>query len=132
MLSCLSDGLGLEGESRFEKRHHDDEPSDTALNLIYSPAKPHRADAPNTTHTDTGTLTSLFCEKWGIMIEHPETKVWAFVEPKPGCALVNVADSLQAMSGGKLHSCRHCHTQPLDGFQRRYFVVSYLRPEKGE
>lgn len=132
VLSSLSDALKLEGPHRFEMRHCDDRPSDTALNLIYSPAKKRLADAPDTTHTDTGTLTSLFCDRWGIQIEHPETKSWAFVEPKAGCALVNVADSLQALSGDKLHSCRHRHTQPVDGFQPRYFLVAYLRPQKDE
>ena len=131
VLARLSDALHLQDASRFENFHREDEPSDTALNLIYSPAKPKRADAPDTTHTDTGTLTSLFCDDWGIMIEDPETKSWAFAEPRPGCALVNIADSLQRLSGDRLRSCRHCHTQPADGFRKRYFVVAYLRPEKG-
>ena len=130
LLASLSSALNLSGSSRFESHHGNDHPSDTALNLIYSPAKTRLADAPDTTHTDTGTLTSLFCDKWGIQIEHPETKQWSFVEPREGCALVNVADSLQRLSGGRLHSCRHRHTQPVDGFEPRYFVVSYLRPQK--
>lgn len=130
MLSCLSDALQLDEGSRFENCHCDDRPSDTALNLIYAPTKRKLADVGDTTHTDSGTLTLLFCDQWGIMLEHPQTKAWAFVEPKPGCALINVGDFLQSLSGNKLHSCRHSVSQPVDGFQRRYYVVSYLRPEK--
>jgi len=132
MLARLSDALKLDGASRFENTHRDDKPSETALNLISAPAKNKRADQPDTTHTDGGSLTILFCEEWGNMIEHPETKAWGFVEPKPGCALINVADALQALSGNKLHSCRHAVTQPVDGFLRRYYVVYYLRPEMAE
>ena len=130
MLSCLSDALELDDASRFERTHRDDQPSDTAFNLIYAPTKSKRADHPDTAHTDSGTLTTLFSDQWGIMLEHPETKAWAFVEPRPGCAVINVADFLQSLSGGKLHSCRHRITQPVDGFEKRYYVVSYLRPEK--
>lgn len=130
MLSCLSDALKLDNASRFENSHRDGRPSDTALNLFYAPTKRKRTDVVDTTHTDSGTLTLLFSDQWGIMMEHPETKAWAFIEPKPGCALINVADFLQSLSGNKLHSCRHCVTQPVDGFQRRYYVVSFLRPEK--
>lgn len=130
LLARLSDVLQLSGAQRFETRHRDDRPSDSALNLISAPTKKSRADVGDTTHTDSGTLTILFSDEWGIMIEHPETKVWAFAEPRPGCALVNVADFLQEMSGDRLHSCRHAVSQPVDGFQRRYYVVSYLRPDK--
>lgn len=129
MLSCLSDALGLDDATRFENNNLDDKPSDSALNIYYAPAKKDRHGV-DTTHTDGGTLTILFGDQWGSMIEDPESKAWAFIEPKPGCALVNVGDSLQKLSGNQLHSCRHRVTQPVDGFQRRYFVVYYLRPEK--
>jgi isopenicillin N synthase-like dioxygenase len=132
MLSCLSDALKLDDASRFENSHRDDRPSESALNLIYAPTKIKLSDVADTTHTDSGTLTLLFCDQWGIMMEHPETKAWTFVEPKPWCALINVADFLQSLSENKLHSCRHCVSQPVDGFQRRYYVVSYLRPEKAK
>lgn len=130
MLSCLSDALKLEGASRFENSHRDDKTSDTSLKLIYEPVRNKCSDWSDNTHTDSGTLTLLFCDQWGNRLEDPETKAWTFIEPKSGCALVNVADSLQSLSGGKLHSCRHGVTQPVDGFRKRYFVASYLRPDK--
>ena len=130
MLSRLSDGLQLEGENRFERRHRADQPSDCALSIISAPSKRKRSDWGDTTHTDGGSLTLLFTDHWGIMMEDPESKEWTFVEPRPGCALINVADALQELSGGKLHSCRHAVTQAVDGVVKRYYVVSFLRPEK--
>lgn len=130
LLSCLSDALKLDDASRFENYHSDGKPSDTSVKLIYEPTRSKLADNPDTTHTDSGTLTQLFCDEWGVMLERPETKSWAYIEPKPGCALVNVADSLQSLSGNKLHSCRHRVAQLGDGFRKRYFVSVFLRPEK--
>lgn len=130
MLSCLSDALKLDEVSRFENHHRDDQPSDSALNIYSAPAKGKRIDVPDNTHTDSGSLTLFFGDEWGIEMEHPETKDWAFIEPRPGCGLVNLGDFLQSVSGSKLHSCRHRIAQPVDGFQKRYYAVSYLRPQK--
>ena len=94
VLSRLSDGLKLEGSSRFEKSNRDEAPDETAFKLIHAPTKKRAADCSDTTHTDRGTLTILCCDDQGIKLEHLETKKWAFCEPKPGCALVNVGDSL--------------------------------------
>jgi isopenicillin N synthase-like dioxygenase len=130
MLSCLSDALQLDGDSRFERNHSDEKPNDTGLKLLSDTTKSRRADATDNTHRDTGTLTLVFTTDWAIMLEHPETKTWAFAEPKPGCALVNVADSLQSLSGNKLHSCRHRVTQASDGEEKRYFIAYFLRPDR--
>ena len=130
MLSCLSDALELDRANRFENSHRIGEPSDCGLLLVSQPCKSKLTDVTDSTHTDTGSLTLLFCEQWAVQIELPETKQWAFVEPKPGHALINVADKVQSLSGNRLYSCRHRVTQPIDGFQKRYFAVYYLRPEK--
>jgi isopenicillin N synthase-like dioxygenase len=129
MLSCLSDALKLENNARFEMSHRDGEPSDSALKLYYELTQANPADIPDNTHTDRGTLTLLFGEQWGLEAEIPETKTWGFVQPKAGYAVVNVADSLQNLSGKRLHSCVHRVTQPVPGVQRRHFVVYLLRPE---
>ena len=129
MLSCLSDALQRESSGRLESLNRDGKPSDTGLILISEPTKKKLADCADNTHTDGGTLTLVFSDAWGTMIEDPESKAWGFIEPKPGCAVVNVADSLQALSGGSLHSCRHRVTQPSDGYQQRLFVAYFLRPE---
>jgi isopenicillin N synthase-like dioxygenase len=130
ILSRLSDALNMDGDDRFENFHRQGEPSGTGLKLVYEPLKNKEADVVDNKHTDMGTLTLVFCEQWGVQIEIPETRKWAFVVPREGHALVNVADSLQAMSKGKLYSILHRVTQPSDGFEKRYYVVYFLRPEK--
>lgn len=130
LLSNLSDALSLNGADRFETRHQDHKPNDTGLKLLYDPTKALLADSPDNTHTDGGTVTLVFGTDWGIKLEHPHTKHWAFIEPRPQCALVNVADSLQAISGKRLHSCRHRVTQAVDGYQKRYFAAYFMRPDK--
>ena len=126
--------------------------SDTALDLIYAPTKALAKDAPDTTHTDGGTMTILLSESWGIKAEDPRSKEWGWCEPREGCGLVNVGDSLAAFSradagekvgekgqwiagadgavGKGLHSCRHAVGQTEDGLVGRVFVVHYLRPGK--
>lgn len=130
MLSTLSDALELGDTSRFENSHRDGEPSDSGLNIIYGPSKEKMANAPETKHTDSGTLTLFFSESWGSQVEMPDTKQWAFVEPRTGHAIVNVANWLQSASGNRLHSCLHRVTQPADGAEKRYFISYFLRPEK--
>ena len=130
MLTNLSDALGLDENNRFEKIHRQAEPSDCGILLVNGPCKSKLADVGDNQHTDTGSLTLMFCDQWSVQVELPETKQWAWIEPKPGHALVNIADTLQSRSGNRLYSCRHRVTQPVDVFQPRYFIVYYLRPEK--
>ncbi|KAI9791593.1 MAG: hypothetical protein M1816_003679 [Peltula sp. TS41687] len=130
MLSCLSDALGLDENDRFENSHRADQPSDCSLMMFNGPSKSKMADAPDNQHTDTGSLTLFYCDKWGVQLQLPETGQWVFVEPKSDQVLINVGDRLQSRSGGRLHSCKHRVTQPVDGFQRRFFVLYYLRPSK--
>lgn len=132
LLTNLSDALNLKDTNRFESHHRDNAkiPNETGLKLLYDPTKSKLSESGDNTHTDGGTFTLVFGTDWGIKLEHPETKEWGFVEPRAECALVNVADSLQALSGGKLHSCRHRVTQVGDGFQKRYFAAYFMRPDK--
>jgi isopenicillin N synthase-like dioxygenase len=129
ILTSISSALKLSPATLLENHHRDDEPSNTGLKLYYEPAKERVAEVAENWHTDGGTLTLLFCDQWGLYMEEPASKKGGFILPVPGCAIVNVADSLQRLSGGRLHSCRHQVIQPVDGFQKRYFVVYFLRPE---
>lgn len=129
MLVAASDALGLEDANRFEQHHRDTGRSESGLKLICEPSLSKLADVGDNLHTDSGTFTMVFCEKWGIQAELSGTNKWGFTAPMPGCALINVADSLQRLSGGKLHSPKHRVTQPADGFAKRYFVAYLLRPE---
>lgn len=129
MLSCLSKALKLDGVSRFENNHRQGEPSETGLKLIYEPSLAKLADVGDNIHTDGGTFTLLFYDQWGLHIELPEAKRWAFTEYIPGCALINVANSLQRLSKNQFHSPQHRVTQPADGFAKRYYLSYFLRPE---
>ncbi|KAI9747048.1 MAG: hypothetical protein M1815_004685 [Lichina confinis] len=128
MLSRLSEGLGLEQEDRLEKVHRVSEASDCGLLLAYQPWGTD-SDLGENWHNDTGSLTLLFCERWAVQIELPETKEQLRIEARPGHAIVNVADTLQKLSGDRLRSCRHQVVKPADGAQKQYFAVYYLRPE---
>ncbi|KZF26755.1 Clavaminate synthase-like protein [Xylona heveae TC161] len=130
MLSHLSDSMGLEGDARFEHRHRDGQSSDCALKMESAPMWDRLEDIPPSEHTDMGTLTLLFCDDYTTQLRIPGTEdTWAFINPKPGHAIVNVADSLQAMSDKKLLSCLHRVSQPVPGAKNRFCVLYYLRPE---
>ena len=130
MLSCVSDALGLNNAARFENSHRSSEGSESGLKIIYEPSLHKLADVGDNLHTDGGTFTLVFCEQWGIHADMGDADKWAFTAPIPGYALVNVADSLQRLSNGKLHSPKHRVTQPVDGFVKRYFIAYLLRPER--
>ncbi|CAG7995444.1 unnamed protein product [Penicillium nalgiovense] len=128
LLRSLSDSLGLDGSASLENAHRPDGQSDSGLKFVSGPTKASIADVPDTTHTDGGSITLLWCEKWASQMQTKETKEWLWIDPKPGCILVNVADYLQRQTGGRLHSPVHRVSQPSDGVQDRYFVSYFLRP----
>ena len=128
MLSSLSEILTPNEADRYEKHHRNEDQSDSGLKLIYEPSLEKVSDVGENKHTDSGTLTLTFCDQLGLHVENPETKKWAFIAPKNGCVLVNVADSLQRLSGGLVHAPLHRVTQPFDGFSKRYFLAYFLRP----
>lgn len=122
LLAAFSDSLGLDLESS-----HNGE-SDSGIKFVSGPTKEYAADMPDTTHTDGGSITLLWCEKWATQIRTKETKEWLWVDPKPNRVLVNIADYLEKQSGGRLHSPAHRVCQPSDGAVDRYFVSYFLRP----
>lgn len=82
-------------------------------------------------HTDIGSLTLLFVKQWGLQVFSPRKQAWEYVEPKPGHAIVNVADSLRFLSGHKLRSALH-RVIPYQGMQEERFSIAYfLGPEDG-
>ena len=129
MLSCLSDSLNLDTSTRLERHHRRTETSDSGLKLIFEPSLAKLSDVGENKHTDSGTFTLLFYEQWGLHVYLPDEKRWAFAAVKPGCALVNVANSLQRLSGNQLHSPLHRVTQPADGAQKRCYLSYFMRPE---
>ncbi|KAK5796326.1 hypothetical protein VI817_005611 [Penicillium citrinum] len=129
-LRALSAGLSLSGSSDLESTHKVDEPNDSGLKLLSGPTEPTVNDVPNTTHTDGGSITLLWCEKWASQLQVPETKEWLWIEPNSQYILVNIANSLQRQTGGRLHSPVHRVTQPVDGVEDRPMISYFLRPSK--
>ena len=121
LLNCLS--------TEFAQYHRVDQASDTGLKLVLHPSLPKSSDVKENLHTDSGTLTLLFFQDWGIHGFFPDVGIWSFTPPMEGCALINIANSLQRMSGGRFHSPEHRVTQPFDGARDRYYLSYYLRPE---
>ena len=129
MLNGLSESLRAQGTERLEIHHRPGHPSDSGLKLIYEPSLARVADVKENRHTDSGTLTMLFYEEWGLHVNAKGTDEWAFAPINQGSVLVNVADSLQRLSSGAFHSPTHRVTQPGDGFSKRYYLSYFLRPE---
>lgn len=79
-------------------------------------------------HTDIGTLTLLFAPQWGLQVFSPARSRWEYVEPRPGHAIVNVADTLRFLSGKRFRSALH-RVLPLGGVQHedRYSISYFLR-----
>lgn len=129
-LRNLVNGLGSSEFSILEDDHHPDIQSDSGIKFVSAPTKPLAADMPDTTHTDTGSITLLWCEKWASQMQSRESKEWLWIEPKADCVLVNIADHVQTRTNGRLHSPVHRISQPGDGEEERLFVSYYLRPSK--
>ncbi|KAJ6258201.1 2-oxoglutarate-dependent dioxygenase [Drechslerella dactyloides] len=119
IIASLSKSLWPDSKKSLEDRHRSNEPNNSSLKVYRGPMLENLADVGDNTHTDGGTLTLLYTDKWGTQVELPWNKEWAWVKAKPGHAIVNVGDALQVLSGGKLHSCRHRVSQPVAGFEER-------------
>lgn len=128
LLSCLSSLLG----QNLGAIHREGYPSNCGLKLESVPLEARREDVPPSEHTDQGSLTLLFCPQYTTEIQVPGTKEWGFIVPKSGCAIVNIADSLEIFSNRELHSCLHRVGQPTPGAGERHCILYYLRPEGSE
>ncbi|KAJ5387066.1 hypothetical protein N7509_009607 [Penicillium cosmopolitanum] len=128
VLHSISDILDPSESLGLENAHRPDGRSDSGIKFVSGPTKASVADVPDTTHTDGGSITLLWCDKWASQMQTKETKEWLWIDPKPGCVLVNFANYLQTQTGGRLHSPVHRVSQPSDGAEDRYFVSYFLRP----
>ncbi|KAJ6437220.1 hypothetical protein O9K51_10191 [Purpureocillium lavendulum] len=129
ILDCLSDCLRLRGAARLDAHHRDDARSKSTLYFLhYPPGARNRGEVGQNMHTDIGSLTLLFAPQWGLQVASPVTGAWEYVEPRPGCAVVNVADTLRFLSNRRFRSALH-RVLPLGGVQHedRYSVSYFLR-----
>lgn len=123
MLRSLAESAGMEADESVRASK-----SDSGFKFISIPTVARRHEAPDTTHTDTGMLTLLWCPQLSSQILDPRTNEWSWVEPVEGHVLVNVANTLQSMTRGRLHSCVHRVSQPTDRVEKRHMLSYYLRP----
>ncbi|KAI2828797.1 hypothetical protein CBS147343_6473 [Aspergillus niger] len=110
-----------------------DQESDGIVRLLWSPAQTN----PNYDrilfggHTDMGTMTLLFNIAGGLQVlptgcENCKEN-WRYIKPEPGCAVVNVGDTLVEWTGGLLRSSLHrVVTAPGDQAMVQRHSVAYL------
>jgi isopenicillin N synthase-like dioxygenase len=96
MLESLSDSLGLSGDERFEAFHHSNAPSTSTAVLQYYPLTdlPQNTSVGHFTHTDTGSLTTLFNSDWGLQVYSSQRDSWEYIAPREDHAIINVGDAL--------------------------------------
>jgi len=86
-------------------------------------------------HTDIGTITMLFNVVGGLQIlpvgsENIHSN-WLYIRPEPGCAIINIGDSLVVKTGEVLRSSLHRVIMP-PGKQAnfpRYSLAYLVRPD---
>ncbi|KAE8137268.1 hypothetical protein BDV38DRAFT_293023 [Aspergillus pseudotamarii] len=128
LLEHLSDVLGFnEPETRLERWHQDHIASKSTLYFLNYPeeVKIKENGSGQNMHTDIGTLTLLFAPQWGLQVPGETTKEWLWVKPKPGHAIINVADTLRFLSRGRFRSALH-RVLPIDGQVGDRFSISYF------
>jgi isopenicillin N synthase-like dioxygenase len=128
LLSSLSNAMGLDHGSRFEKFHREDQDSNSTLVLLRYPYNgPSEAiyEAGHNKHTDIGSITFLFTDQWGLQVMAAKSDRWEFIEPRQYSAIINVGDSLRFLSQKRLRSCLH-RVLPVNA--NRYTIAYFLRP----
>ena len=87
-------------------------------------------------HTDIGTITMLFNIVGGLQIlpasSANEFDNWRFIQPMPGCALINLGDTLVEWTGGVLRSSLHRVVTPPgeQGSATRQSLAYLVRPAR--
>jgi isopenicillin N synthase-like dioxygenase len=128
LLASLSASLGRDGVDSLDKFHDKSDTSESGLKFIDEPTLTRIADVGDNLHTDGGTFTVIFCERFGLQAFFPSSNQWGFIPPQEGCCVVNVADALSRFSDGTLHSPKHRVTQVEDGTGERFYLSYFLRP----
>lgn len=122
----------LPPDERFETFHQTSEDSNSVLVLLRYPHVPpaqQSSTVGHNKHTDIGSITVLFTDQWGLQVMAADSQQWEFVEPRPGCAIINVGDTLRFLSQKKLRSCLH-RVVPVEGqTSDRYTIAYFLRPD---
>ena len=131
ILRSLGSSLGLERDI-LPALHNIDRPGGSQTRITYAPACD--GDGRVITqgeHTDYGSVTVLFNQLGGLQVLTPRTQEWKYVKPVPGCAIINLGDSLVKLTGNRVASGLHRVVGP-PGAQKglaRHSVVYFCRPD---
>ncbi|THC88212.1 hypothetical protein EYZ11_012340 [Aspergillus tanneri] len=90
ILHSLSNSLGLQDDDQRQIANLDVKPSPSGVKFISAPTSARLENTPDTTHTDGGLLTLLWCPQWSSQILDPRTNTWSWVEHKEGHVLFPV------------------------------------------
>ncbi|KAM0349695.1 hypothetical protein ACHAPU_003524 [Fusarium lateritium] len=141
-LDQIRHDAGLDSSEQLTPKHRLADPSTSCMTVQRYPSlSTEGSNAGLSAHTDVGSLTILFCDARGLQTFSPDTQEWRSVEPRQGCAVVNVGDSLRFLSGREFQSVVH-RVAPYPGItiEGRFSCAYFLRPrldvefkdEKGE
>ena len=133
IFASLSSSLRLEREDNLCDKHHSHLSSPDLIRLLKYHALPlSERGSSHVPHTDLGSLTFLFAEKYGLQILGAESGEWEWMQPKEGYATVNIGDCMSMLTNQKLRSCRHrVRALPGQAMRERYSYAYFMRPDDG-
>jgi isopenicillin N synthase-like dioxygenase len=99
VLNSLCELLQDDTHHLLMESHCLEESSTSTLALFRYLRGPDKEAQGHNKHTDLGTLTFLLTKQRGLQVLLPGHEGWFSVEPRLGCAIINVGDSLRFLSG---------------------------------
>lgn len=138
ILSTLAPKLEIPYET-LASLHSPSERSSTILRFLHNPPQSISDSVPSRQaslagHTDNGSITVLFNTLGGLQIlpsdAEDDPANWRWVRPEPGCAIVNIGDSLVQWTGGVLRSAFHrvLYAPGAQASCERYSFGYFLKP----
>ncbi|KAF4502785.1 Clavaminate synthase [Fusarium agapanthi] len=129
-LDQISHDAGLNTSIPLAPKHLPTDPSTSCMTVQrYLSLSTEGPNAGLSAHTDVGSLTILFCGDRGLQTFNQDTQEWRSVEPRDGCAVVNVGDSLRFLSGRKFRSAVHrVAPYPGETIENRFSCAYFMRP----
>jgi len=132
ILAALSSSLKLRAEESLQSIHNTYLPSPDLIRLLKYHAQPaSEHGSPHVPHTDLGSLTFLFTKQYGLQILGARSGEWEWMEPRDGCAIVNIGDCLSLLTNKTFRSCRHrVVALPGQAMKERYSFAYFMRPDE--
>ncbi|KAL8723864.1 MAG: hypothetical protein Q9166_008233 [cf. Caloplaca sp. 2 TL-2023] len=129
---ALSKSLGLSPASNLDNVHSTHRSSPDLIRLLrYHAQPPSERGSSHIPHTDLGSLTFLFTKQPGLQILDPKSRDWKWVQPKEGCATVNIGDCMSLLTNGLFRSSQHrVVALPGQAMKERYSFAYFMRPDE--